>query len=100
MMSEADSAKPLGRAISESKTRVNALLRALLIAADQRCPAIIGQAHLLCHGDLAAPAVARKLRELRREAADLLAAIAAAEAALQDSEPSGGGCRHETDVMR
>jgi hypothetical protein len=89
-MSEAD---------SESKTRVNARLRALLVAADQRCPAIIGQAHLLCHAHLAAPAVARRLREVRREAADLLAAIAAAEAALQNGEPSGGGRRHEADVV-
>jgi hypothetical protein len=89
-MSEADNAKPLGRAIGESNTRVHARLRALLVAADQRCPAIIGQAHLLCHAGLAAPAVAHKLRELRREAADLLAAIAAAEAALQNGEPAVG----------
>jgi hypothetical protein len=71
-MSDGRRAKPLAGAI-----------RALLVAADQRCPAIIGQAHLLYHGSPAPPdEVARRLDELKRDAADLCEAIAAVEAAL------------------
>ena len=45
----------------------------LLVAADQRCPAIIGQAHVLYHGRLDAKAeqAERALRQLKRDAADL-----------------------------
>jgi len=71
-MAEGKAAKSLDRAV-----------RALLVAADQRCPAIIGQAHLIHHGGRAAPdEIARRLAELKRDAADLAAAIAAVEAAL------------------
>jgi len=80
-MSEVRPAKPLAGAI-----------RALLVAADQRCPAIIGQAHLLHHAGRCAPPddVARRLDELKRDAADLVAAIAAVEAALQERARQAG----------
>jgi len=66
--------KPLGSAILS-----------LLVAADQRCPAIIGQAHVLYH---AGAGVAPKLStttfaQLKRDAADLFQAIADVEAAMR-----------------
>jgi len=59
----------------------------LLVAADQRCPAIIGQAHILYHDRFAAePGHAeRTFRQLKRDAADLFDAIAAVEAAMKDA---------------
>src|SRR5262245_30796226 len=59
----------------------------LLVAADQRCPAIIGQAHILYHDRFAAePGHAeRTFRQLKRDAADLFKAIAAVEAAMDES---------------
>jgi len=65
--------KPLGSAVLS-----------LLVAADQRCPAIIGQAHLLYHARLdAKPEIsARTFAQLKRDAADLFQAIAAVERAM------------------
>jgi hypothetical protein len=61
----------------------------LLVAADQRCPAIIGQAHVLYHGRFGErPEDAeRTFRQLKRDAADLFDAIAAVEAAMAESCP-------------
>jgi hypothetical protein len=59
-------------------------IRSLVLAADQRCPAIIGQTHLLHHaafcGELGHRA--RAFAEIKREAHDLLRAIAAVDAAI------------------
>jgi hypothetical protein len=66
--------KPLGSAILS-----------LLVAVDQCCPAIIGQAHVLYHAgagvapDLSTTAFA----QLKRDAADLFQAIADVEAAMK-----------------
>src|SRR5262249_20184446 len=85
----ADSAREIAmsEATMSETTRANPLdgvLRALLVTADQCCPAIIGQAHLLYHGRLQVPCdVERTLSELKRDAAGLIQAIAAVEAALQ-----------------
>jgi hypothetical protein len=70
----ADANKPLGSAILS-----------LLVAADQRCPAIIGQAHLLyqARGGGDARDAAKAFVQLKREAADLVAAIAAVDAAMK-----------------
>jgi hypothetical protein len=60
----------------------------LLVAADQRCPAIIGQAHLLYHARFSAQPdhAGRTFAQLKRDAADLLQAIADVEAAMQDTK--------------
>jgi hypothetical protein len=72
-MRNSNAAKPLGSAILS-----------LLVAADQRCPAIIGQAHLLYHGRLRATPeeTAQTFAQLKRDADDLCQAIAAVEAAI------------------
>ena len=72
-MCDSNPAKPLGSAILS-----------LLVAADQRCPAIIGQAHLLYHARLRATSeeTAQTFAQLKRDADDLSKAIAAVEAAI------------------
>ncbi len=60
-------------------------IRSLLVAADQRCPAIIGQAHLLHHAALGREPLQREraFAELKRDARDLARAIAAVDAAME-----------------
>jgi hypothetical protein len=69
--------------------RLERAMRSLLVAADQRCPAIIGGAHLLYHGraDRQQWSAERALTQLRNDAQDLLAAIVAAET---DVKAAGG----------
>ena len=76
-MSDEDAPKPIARAI-----------RSLLVAADQRCPAIIGQAHLLYYARLgAAPHdLAEKCAQLKRDVDDLRKAIADVDAAMSAGE--------------
>jgi hypothetical protein len=65
--------------------RLDRAILTLLVAADQRCPAIIGQAHLLYHahtGNTRCQAE-QTLIQLRSDAQDLLAAIADAEAEMK-----------------
>ena len=61
----------------------------LLVTADQRCPAIIGQAHLLYHADDESCRFdpAQAVAQLKRDAEDLLKAIAAAEVAPRTASP-------------
>jgi len=61
----------------------------LLVAADQRCPAIIGQAHLLYHARFGIePENAQKtFAQLKRDADDLCKAIADVEAAMKEARP-------------
>src|SRR5262249_10971259 len=67
----ADDNRPLGSAILS-----------LLVAADQRCPAIIGQAHLLYHARSSEQPdqAARTLAQLKRDVDDLSRAVANVEA--------------------
>ena len=70
------------------RVRVGALSSAilsLLVAADQCCPAIIGQAHLLYHArsSVQLPTAAKTLAQLKRDADDLIRAIADVEAAMK-----------------
>jgi hypothetical protein len=60
----------------------------LLVTADQRCPAIIGQAHLLYHGRLRTDPeeTAQTFAQLKRDADDLYKAIAAVEAAINAND--------------
>ena len=76
-MADESAHKPIARAI-----------RSLLVAADQRCPAIIGQAHLLYYARLgAAPNdLAEKCAQLKRDVDDLRKAIADVDAAMSANE--------------
>jgi hypothetical protein len=71
----------------------------LLVTADQRCPAIIGQAHLLYHGRLRTDPeeTAQTFAQLKRDADDLYKAIAAVEAAINanDRDMPPRACRQQ-----
>jgi hypothetical protein len=66
---------------------LSSAILSLLVAADQRCPAIIGQAHLLYHARSGDPPenVTRTLTQLKRDADDLVRAIAEVEAAMKQA---------------
>jgi hypothetical protein len=61
----------------------------LLVAADQRCPAIIEQAHLLYYARFGTtPENAEKtFAQLKRDADDLCKAIADVDAAMKETRP-------------
>ena len=71
--------------------RLGRAILSLLVAADQGCPAIIGQAHLLYHGrSNARPAdVVKALAQLKREADELCQAIADVGAAISENDAHG-----------
>jgi hypothetical protein len=75
--------------MSERNKPLGSAILSLLVSADQRCPAIIGQAHVLYHARFSAqPEHAEKtFTQLKRDAADLFEAIAAVEAAMNESIP-------------
>jgi hypothetical protein len=75
---------------SKRQKRLEHAMLSLLVAADQRCPAIIGQAHLLYHAGSLRPNARQALTQLRRDAQDLLAAIANAEAEMRAGTLEGG----------
>ena len=64
------------------RQRIEHAIRSVLVAADQRCPAIIGQAHVLYHGAMGGSRcnIEQALRQLRLDAEDLLRSIADTEA--------------------
>ena len=68
--------------MTDQPTLGSALL-SLLVAADQHCPAIIGAAHLMYYARSVATPESRKsmVAQLKRDAADLNAAVAAVEQA-------------------
>lgn len=72
------------------QTELNRAMLALLVAADQRCPAIIGHAHLLYHAgaERARLDPVEAVAQLKSDAEDLLDAIIAAEAALRIACPT------------
>ena len=74
---------------AEQQQRIERAIRSLLVAADQRCPAIIGQAHLLYHAgaDSTRCNAEQALTQLKRDAQDLLTAIANAEAEMSAAVP-------------
>ena len=74
---------------NHDRRRLDGAMLSLLVAADQRCPAIIGQAHLLYHSgrDGVRTRAEEALTQLRRDAQDLLDAIAGAEAAVKAALP-------------
>ena len=67
--------------------RLGHAILSLLVAADQRCPAIIGQAHLLYHGHSIARSadLITALAQLKREADELCQAIADVGTAISES---------------
>jgi hypothetical protein len=79
-MSVESAGKPIARAI-----------RSLLVAADQRCPAIIGQAHLLYYACLGATPkdLAQTCAQLKRDVDDLRKALADVDAAMSANEAHG-----------
>jgi hypothetical protein len=77
--------------VTERNAPLGRALLSLLVAADQRCPAIIGQAHLLYHARLERERAEKAVGQLKRDAADLLSAIAAVEAALNEERIKGVG---------
>ena len=76
-MSVESTGKPIARAI-----------RSLLVAADQRCPAIIGQAHLLYYARLGATPkdLAETCARLKQDVDDLRKALADVDAAMSANE--------------
>jgi hypothetical protein len=76
---------------AHARDRIAPALRSLLVAADQCCPTIIGQAHVLyrlssLHESY--PAVTDSFSELKKAAEELRMAIACAEATLQPPQPA------------
>jgi hypothetical protein len=71
--------------MSDDNGSLHSAILSLLVAADQRCPAIIGQAHLLYHARSNDPPenAAKTLMQLKRDADDLIRAIADVEAAMK-----------------
>jgi hypothetical protein len=67
------------------RQRVEYAIRSVLVAADQRCPAIIGQAHVLYHGAMGGSRfnIEQALHQLRLEAENLLKSIAETEAKMR-----------------
>jgi hypothetical protein len=71
--------------IKNERRPLGSAILSLLVIADQRCPAIIGQAHVLYHaGAGVAPELSTQtFAQLKRDAADLFQAIADVEAAMK-----------------
>ena len=71
--------------MADDDRSISSAVLSLLVAADQRCPAIIGQAHLLYHARSSDPPenAAKTLTQLKRDADDLTRAIANVEAAMK-----------------
>ncbi len=83
---------PIAREDGRERPYASAIL-SLLVAADQRCPAIIGQAHLLYYARFGtSPENAGKsFAQLKKDAADLFKAIADVDAAMKAAGPDGNG---------
>jgi hypothetical protein len=85
--------KPLDRKPRDHKQighkEIDSAMLSLLVAADQRCPAIIGQAHVLYHARFGATSElsTSTFAQLKRDAAGLFQAIADVEAAMKDVRP-------------
>src|SRR6476619_1550393 len=79
-----------------------ASILSLLVAADQCCPAIIGQAHLLYHAGLGInpEQAVRVFTQLKKDADDLFKAIADVEAALNQAETIQGGAAERDRAER
>lgn len=74
-----------------------ASILSLLVAADQCCPAIIGQAHLLYHAGLGVDPeqAANTFTQLKKDADELFKAIADVEAALNQAETIQRGAERD-----
>jgi hypothetical protein len=73
--------------VADDNRALSSAILSLLVAADQCCPAIIGQAHLLYHSrsSVQLPTAAKTLAQLKRDADDLLRVIAKVEAAMKQA---------------
>jgi hypothetical protein len=74
--------------MADDNRALSSAILSLLVAADQRCPAIIGQAHLLYHARWSEQlsAAAKTVAQLKRDADDLIRAIANVEAAMKRAD--------------
>jgi hypothetical protein len=92
-MPDSNAYKPLDHKSRDHKpighTDIGSAMRSLLVAVDQRCPAIIGQAHVLYHAPFGASSglSTSTFAQLKRDAADLFQAIADVEAAMKEARP-------------
>ena len=72
--------------MSEQVRSYGPAILSLLVAADQRCPAIIGGAHLLYYARFSnVPNDQQTFQQLKRDVADLKAAVDAVEATLSSA---------------
>ena len=70
--------------MADDNRALSSAILSLLVAADQCCPAIIGQAHLLYHARSSVQLpTAETLAQLKRDADDLIRAIAEVETAMK-----------------
>jgi hypothetical protein len=71
--------------MTDDNGTLSSAILSLLVAADQRCPAIIGQAHPLYHArsSVQLPTAAKTLAQLKRDADDLIRAIVDVEVAMK-----------------
>jgi len=71
------------------KKQLGSAILSLLVVADQRCPGIIGHAHLLYYARLGTKLedTRRTFAQLKKDATDLFRAIADAEAAINQTTP-------------
>jgi hypothetical protein len=87
----------------ENRSLSSAIL-SLLVAADQRCPAIIGQAHLLYHARSSEQPddAAKTLAQLKRDVDDLSRAVATVEVAMNraGSDPASLSCLSDQSDLR
>jgi hypothetical protein len=78
--------RPIAR--EEGRTRLyGSAILSLLVAADQRCPTIIGQAHLLYYARFGTTPenTEKTFAQLKRDADDLCKAIADVDAAMKEA---------------
>jgi hypothetical protein len=77
--------------IKHERRPLGSAILSLLVTADQRCPAIIGQAHVLYHASagVAPELPTQTFAQLKRDAADLFQAIADVEAAMKSQDRGG-----------
>lgn len=87
-MSDRNAHKPLDHK-PRNDNKINSAMLSLLVAADQRCPAIIGQAHVLYQARFGGmpDQSASTFAQLKRDAAGLFQAIADVEAAMKTIQP-------------
>src|SRR5262245_48161665 len=90
--------------MADDNRSLSSAILSLLVAADQRCPAIIGQAHLLYHArsNEQPDDAAKTLAQLKRDVDDLSRAVANVEVAMNraGSDPASLSCLSDQSDLR